>query len=174
MQFHSFSLIPPFDFLIMLEYSHKKKNAKRVNLIRKIDFSHPQHRIQYRSESSQQNNRHCVCKTQNEELIKSMGVEVTDLGSKSTSICCGTQRKFSTSPILSILIYIMVIKIKITQHKTSSLGPGSLRYSINDKCSIDVIIIIRTLTGKSEGYSCKAQLFLVPLWWGREWQEYRP
>ena len=71
-----------FDFLIVLEYSHKKKKCERINLIRKIDGSCPQCRIQNRSEASQQDNNHrvcaCVpacmrvCKTQNEVLIKSM------------------------------------------------------------------------------------------------------
>lgn len=77
-------LIPPFDFLITLEYFSLGKNVKRINLIKKKKkrggCGYPQHRIQYKSEVSWQNHSHqclCVsvrmCKTHNEVLIKSMG-----------------------------------------------------------------------------------------------------
>lgn len=53
------SFTPPFDFLIMLDYFHKKKcNKVEYN---KKGYSHSQHSLQYRSEASGRTAAACVC-----------------------------------------------------------------------------------------------------------------
>ena len=52
--------------LILLDYPHKKKNVKKVNVILKRRggrgvCSCPQHRFQYENEIFQQNHSQCVC-----------------------------------------------------------------------------------------------------------------